>query len=123
MAAAAVKVRVVADPAIGVSDLEQVLEDFMGTFPEDQQPNMFVFLKPPVNYHWNTHVGKRRAFLMRQASMKGGSVGGMMSFASAVAEMLKFRFREPAAVTERFRGLGRFTLFEAIALKPATPAP
>ena len=52
MAAAAVKVRVVADPAIGVSDLEQVLEDFIGTFPEDKQPNMFEFLKPPVNYHW-----------------------------------------------------------------------
>ena len=54
MAAAAVKVRVVADPAIGVSDLEQVLEDFIGTFPDGKQPNMFEFLKPPGNYHWKS---------------------------------------------------------------------
>ena len=50
----AAKVRVVADPSIGVSDLEQVLEGFVNGFPEGSKPNLFELLRPPPGYHWKS---------------------------------------------------------------------
>ena len=51
----AVRVRVVADPSIGVSDLEQVLTTFLDEHDVGgKKANLFEYLRPPTGCHWKS---------------------------------------------------------------------